>query len=62
MKQSFTYSGDPKTRRDAIKKAKKEGMTFSVLVERLLRSYNSAESYKTIDSPPHSIVTGIYKK
>ena len=39
MKQSFTYSGDSKTRRDAIKKAKKEGMNFSTLVEKLLTSY-----------------------
>lgn len=51
MKQSFTYSGDAKTKMDAVKRAKKEGMKFSELVEKLLRAYNSAEQWKTFDTP-----------
>ena len=51
MKQSFTYSGDPKTRRDAIKKAKKEGMNFSTLVEKLLWDYATSETTIAIVTP-----------
>jgi hypothetical protein len=47
-KQSFTYSGDFKTKRDAMRKAKKLGYkTFSDLVETLLKEFvllGSAES------------------
>lgn len=40
MKQSFTYSGEAKTKRDAMRKAKKEGIKiFSDLVESLLKAY-----------------------
>ncbi len=40
MKQSFTYSGEAKTKRNAMRKAKKEGIkNFSDLVERLLKAY-----------------------
>lgn len=40
MKQSFTYSGEAKTKRDAMRKAKKEGFkNFSDLVEGLLKAY-----------------------
>lgn len=40
MKQSFTYSGEAKTKRDAMRKAKKEGIkNFSDLVEGLLKAY-----------------------
>lgn len=40
MKQSFTYSGEAKTKREAMRKAKKEGIKkFSDLVERLLKVY-----------------------
>lgn len=42
MKQSFTYSGEAKIRRDAMRKAKKEGVkNFSSLVELLLQAYIS---------------------
>lgn len=40
MKQSFTYSGDSKTKRDAMRHAKKVGVkNFSDLVEGLLKQY-----------------------
>lgn len=40
MKQSFTYSGEAKTKRDALKKAKRQGIkVFSDLVEGLLKEY-----------------------
>lgn len=40
LKQSFTYSGEEKTKRDAMRKAKKEGIkNFSDLVEGLLKAY-----------------------
>lgn len=48
MKQSFTYSGEAKTRKDAIKKAKKEGKTFSDVVEGLLRDYNKLPIWKPV--------------
>lgn len=43
MKQSFTYSGEAKTKRDAMRKAKKQGIkNFSDLVEGLLKTYSLA--------------------
>ena len=62
MKQSFTYSGESKTRKEAEKKAKKEGMKFSELVEKLLKSYVEAETYKTFDTPSRQITTVIELK
>lgn len=58
-KQSFTYSGNARTRKDAIKKAKKEGMIFSELVEKLLKAYVAAESWKTMDIPDKLITKEI---
>jgi hypothetical protein len=43
LKRSFTYSGDLETRMAAECKAKKQGMTFSELVEKLLKAYISGE-------------------
>lgn len=48
MKQSFTYSGEAKTNRDAKRKAKKEGRTFSDVVEGLLKMYLEAPVWKSI--------------
>jgi hypothetical protein len=40
MKQSFTYSGEAKTKREAMRHAKKIGIkNFSDLVETLLRNF-----------------------
>ena len=50
-KRSFTYSGDPITRKDAIRKAKKEGMNFSELVDGLLKAYT-----ETPDKPKKKTV------
>lgn len=60
MKQSFTYSGEAKTRRDAIKRAKKEGMKFSDLVEKLLQAYNASEQWKTFETPPRHVTKIIH--
>ena len=47
MKQSFTYSGDPKTRREAMREAKKVGVkNFSELVEGLLKSYKEVKTWR----------------
>jgi hypothetical protein len=58
-KQSFTYSGTAKVRKAAIAKAKKEGMKFSDLVERLLKAYVAAQSWKTFEKPPRQITPSI---
>lgn len=47
-KRSFTYSGNPVTWRDAKRKAKKEGRTFSEVVELLLQEYNKAPIWKGV--------------
>lgn len=47
-KRSFTYSGNPVTWRDAKKKAKREGRTFSDVVELLLQAYNKAPVWKSV--------------
>lgn len=48
IKRSFTYSGNPITWRDAKRKAKKEGRTFSEVVELLLQEYNKAPIWKAV--------------
>ena len=51
MKQSFTYSGEAKTKRDAMRKAKRQGIkVFSDLAEGLLRAY--------ADTPDEVSLTG----
>lgn len=47
-KRSFTYSGSPVTWRDAKRKAKKEGRTFSEVVELLLQTYNKSPVWKSV--------------
>lgn len=60
MKQSFTYSGNPKTRKDAVRKAKKMGVKFSELVEKLLQGFNEDVFMiqKTYDRPGLTINKG----
>lgn len=55
-KRSITYSGFESTKKKAAAKAKKEGRTFSQVVELLLQTYNRAPIWKlVIDGEPTPI-------
>lgn len=51
-KQSFTYSGEAKTRRLAMKRAKKEGVTISDIIEMSLKGYIAAEDETDVSGSP----------
>jgi hypothetical protein len=53
LKESFTYSGKEKTWRKARQKAKKEGRTFSEVVELLLQEYIKSPVWKSVETGKH---------
>lgn len=57
-KRSFTYSGDPMVRLLAEESARQHGLTFSELVDGLLKSYNESDD----SSDLAVVVEGFIKK
>lgn len=51
-KQSFTYSGEAKVRRLAMKRAKKEGKTISDIIEMAMMGYVAAKEWKDMQGKP----------
>lgn len=48
--QTFTYSGKPSVRKKAIRKASKEGLKFSEVVEALLNEYIRRPEWKSVET------------
>jgi len=51
-KSTYTYSTFPSTKKLAAKRAKKEGVTLSSIIDMALKGYVAADEWKTMDGKP----------